>query len=381
ANDSINGAEEVNGAEGDEKLKEVNVDEAIDSINEAKEANVDETDETNDSINEAKEANVAVGDDVVNETDNVINEGDNVSETDNENEDESSEDSDYLPSYLSYLSEDDESFMDVESDLNEIEIDEPGSSRKRGRQNEGIRISIDLDQNVEEEVADDNYSYHSEEPKTPVSSEDEADSNGRQIFPQFDANAQFGQIHLEKEMEFETLEQFKKAVRDYTIYHAREIKWIKNDKVRCRAVCKAEDCGWQILCSWSKLTNSFQVKTFAPIHNCCRGFVNSQAKTTSNRGTTAKINVTPVLEGPPQFKRFYVCLDASKRGFKAGCRPFIGLDGCFLTGYYGGQLLTAVGTDANNQNFVIVYDIVDAENKDNWKWFLTLLHEDLGDYR
>jgi hypothetical protein len=88
-----------------------------------------------------------------------------------------------------------------------------------------------------------------------------------------------------------------------------------------------------------------------------------------------------VLEGPPHFKRFYVCLDACKRGFKAGCRPFIGLDGCFLKGYYGGQLLTDVGTDANNQNFVIAYAIVDAENKDNWKWFLTLLHEDLGDYR
>jgi hypothetical protein len=44
-------------------------------------------------------------------------------------------------------------------------------------------------------------------------------------------------------------------------------------------------------------------------------------------------------------------------------------------------LLTDVGTDANNQNFVIAYAIVDAENKDNWKWFLTLLHEDLGDYR
>ncbi|PNX81675.1 hypothetical protein L195_g037699, partial [Trifolium pratense] len=74
ANDSINGAEEVNGAEGDKKLKEVNVAEA------------------NDSINEAEEANVVVGDDIVNETDNVINEGDNVSETDNENEDEMSSD-------------------------------------------------------------------------------------------------------------------------------------------------------------------------------------------------------------------------------------------------------------------------------------------------
>lgn len=25
--------------------------------------------------------------------------------------------------------------------------------------------------------------------------------------------------------------------------------------------------------------------------------------------------------------------------------------------------------------------IVDVENKDIWKWFLSLLHEDLGDYK
>jgi len=43
----------------------------------------------------------------------------------------------------------------------------------------------------------------------------------------------------------------------------------------------------------------------------------------------------------------------------------IGLDGCFLKGYYGGQLLSVVGQDGNNQIYVIAYAIVDVENKDN----------------
>ncbi|KAL8474835.1 hypothetical protein ACS0TY_031313 [Phlomoides rotata] len=29
-----------------------------------------------------------------------------------------------------------------------------------------------------------------------------------------------------------------------------------------------------------------------------------------------------------QFNRFYVCLDAVKKGFKASCMPIIGVDGC-----------------------------------------------------
>ncbi|RDX93492.1 hypothetical protein CR513_24243, partial [Mucuna pruriens] len=43
--------------------------------------------------------------------------------------------------------------------------------------------------------------------------------------------------------------------------------------------------------------------------------------------------------------------------------------------------LHEIRQDVNNHIFVIAYAIVDVENKDNWKWFLILLHEDLGDYK
>ncbi|MBA0820652.1 hypothetical protein Gohar_019719, partial [Gossypium harknessii] len=55
----------------------------------------------------------------------------------------------------------------------------------------------------------------------------------------------------------------------------------------------------------------------------------------------------------PHFKRYYVCFDALKRGWKAGCRQLIGLDSCFLKCPFKNEFLTTV-------------------------WFLSLLSNDLG---
>ncbi|KAK8928698.1 hypothetical protein KSP39_PZI017706 [Platanthera zijinensis] len=79
----------------------------------------------------------------------------------------------------------------------------------------------------------------------------------------------------------------------------------------------------------------------------------------------------------PRFKRLYVCLAACKASFRV-CRPIVGLDGCFLKGYYGSQLLTAIGRDPNDQMLPIAYAIVEVENKDSWSWFLTNLTNDIG---
>lgn len=38
------------------------------------------------------------------------------------------------------------------------------------------------------------------------------------------------QVHLEIGMKFDTLDIFNEVVRNYTIYHGRNIKWLKNNK-------------------------------------------------------------------------------------------------------------------------------------------------------
>ncbi|CAL2228142.1 unnamed protein product [Prunus armeniaca] len=77
------------------------------------------------------------------------------------------------------------------------------------------------------------------------------------------------------------------------------------------------------------------------------------------------------------FQRMYICLGVCKEGFKVGCRPIIGLYGCPLKSPYEGQLLLAIGLDANNMAWVIVYAQVEMETKDSWIWFFQLLVKDI----
>jgi hypothetical protein len=86
----------------------------------------------------------------------------------------------------------------------------------------------------------------------------------------------------------------------------------------------------------------------------------------------------PMPEVPCRFQRMYMSLAAMKNGFRDGCRPIIGLDACFLKGVYKGQLMAAIGRDANDNMYLIAIVVVEAETKDNWTWFLEALLADLG---
>ncbi|GJX94657.1 putative NHL domain-containing protein [Tanacetum coccineum] len=67
----------------------------------------------------------------------------------------------------------------------------------------------------------------------------------------------------------------------------------------------------------------------------------------------------------------------SESRFKEGLRDLFGLDGCFIKGQYPGQLLIAVGIDANHGIYPLAYAIVETEKTSSWSWFLTCLGDDL----
>ncbi|KAK8628189.1 hypothetical protein V6N13_063899 [Hibiscus sabdariffa] len=92
----------------------------------------------------------------------------------------------------------------------------------------------------------------------------------------------------------------------------------------------------------------------------------------SNPGTTTIYKLDE-----RRFERLYLCMQAMKDGFKEGCRPIIGLNGCHLKGYYQCHLLAAVGIDAYNSVYPIAFAVVEGENQSSWNWFLEILGNDL----
>lgn len=64
----------------------------------------------------------------------------------------------------------------------------------------------------------------------------------------------------------------------------------------------------------------------------------------------------------------------------AHCRPLLGLDGTHLKHKYLGILLAATAVDANGSLFPFTYAVVNAENDDNWLWFLRHAREIIERY-
>ncbi|KAL3514952.1 hypothetical protein ACH5RR_021854 [Cinchona calisaya] len=149
----------------------------------------------------------------------------------------------------------------------------------------------------------------------------------------------------------ETKGQFKRAVDNYGVKCGKEHIYKKNDIER----------------EISKTKVNRELNVSVSRHQVYRTFVKAKSI----------IYDIDDISGEERFKRLYICFEALKRGFLEGCRTIVGMDGCHLRGPHQGILLTTVGIDPNNCIYPIGYCVVESENKDSWKWFLTYLIHNL----
>ncbi|CAH9146031.1 unnamed protein product [Cuscuta epithymum] len=80
----------------------------------------------------------------------------------------------------------------------------------------------------------------------------------------------------------------------------------------------------------------------------------------------------------PVFQRLFMCFEGLQRGWIDGCRRIICVDACFLKTFLGGQLISAVGRDGNDQMYPIAWAVVEGENNRSWEWFFQLLQKCLN---
>ncbi|KAK9911819.1 hypothetical protein M0R45_035707 [Rubus argutus] len=88
----------------------------------------------------------------------------------------------------------------------------------------------------------------------------------------------------------------------------------------------------------------------------------------SNSGSTVEIKT--MMDGDiRRFHRMYICFAACEEGWIKGCRLLIGLDGYDIRSFHTRQILIAIGMDANNGMYPIVFAISKVENQETWTGF------------
>ncbi|XP_013633248.1 PREDICTED: uncharacterized protein LOC106338932 [Brassica oleracea var. oleracea] len=259
---------------------------------------------------------------------------------------------------------------------------------------------FDEEARVERNVAD-FVDEDFDEYATPLCSDDDEDGVERDGYLRYIK----GSGDLKLRQAFESLEAFKKAMVDYVLKHRWNIKYVRWEKDKSELKCASEaeegeeQCMWKIYCSYEEPLQKWLVKVLMKEHTCMR----SGRSSLLTQEVIAGLFVDDIRENPklkPKQileeiqKRWELtatidqCRNARKRAIeiiKAGltntwtshCRPIFGLDGCFLKCTTKGQLLAAVGRDANNQMFPIAWAVVDVENEPNWRWFIEKLQTDL----
>ncbi|XP_030923503.1 uncharacterized protein LOC115950449 [Quercus lobata] len=216
-------------------------------------------------------------------------------------------------------------------------------------------------------------------------------SNDEQVpeQPEFNAKSDMRNVVLKKEMKFPNAKVFRTALREYAIKKPVDIKFKLNERTKISVHCKNESKQHQLML----LRGSLKILAKIQIGRSKRkakDLINgdeqlqydvlrdyAQMINTVDKGSRVILQTKMANEtSQPKFKRMYVRFNAI--GILGGCKPFIGLDGCHIKHRFGGQILSAIAKDANDNIFPVVMAVVEQENKESWIWFLEIFADDIG---
>ena len=96
-------------------------------------------------------------------------------------------------------------------------------------------------------------------------------------FPIFDSSADTPQFAVD--MCFRGKDQLKDAIERYALKMKINIRYVKNEQKRIRAVCRWKGCPWLLYASHNSRSDWFQIVTYNPNHACCPQLKNKRLST------------------------------------------------------------------------------------------------------
>ncbi|XP_017428799.1 uncharacterized protein LOC108336863 [Vigna angularis] len=206
------------------------------------------------------------------------------------------------------------------------------------------------------------------------------------------------------------------AIKTYAVENGRNIRYLKNDKKRIRAKCMGAKgkFPWMAYCAYMNAIHTWQLGTILDNHSCSREhkvkLLNAKWLSKRLEKTVRENSKVKEVEIVEKINRKWNVGVSRSMPYRAKAIASDHVDGSFKEQYKriydyanevltrnpgstvkvkveenegrnisgGGELLTALGRDTNDQKLPIAYVIVEVENKDAWKWFMKLLVEDLG---
>lgn len=118
----------------------------------------------------------------------------------------------------------------------------------------------------DDDVSDDGE-YFSQE--LDSSDPDASDGENGIRYEKFRPEQLNAQYEFKLGMEFNSLTQFKDAIREWKVLNGYVITFLKNESYRARAICKGR-CEYLAFCSKVGDRHTYQLKTLKPKHKCSR---------------------------------------------------------------------------------------------------------------
>ncbi|PKI45717.1 hypothetical protein CRG98_033850 [Punica granatum] len=128
---------------------------------------------------------------------------------------------------------------------------------------------------------------------------------------------------------YEGSKEFIRALKNYTIYHGFSLRYLRSGEKKVEVICKGT-CYRTRAHARELIRESIDEQYhLQPVYadELNRAYKNNTFDLALERWAADQL---------VRFKRMYVCFDSLKMGFLEGCRPVIGVDGCFLKSKMGG---------------------------------------------